>query len=148
MEFNSFHPFPGKRKIKLKKQLLEKYAWNQTSFPTVPVIDMTMKIISLVILLLAMGTLTAVASGNRHPVARKLIQSQGCKACHSLEGAGGDFAAPLGGAANRLTPQECRALLEQGKYSPTEPFMPAYNHLLEKEMDQLMEFLLGLPPKP
>jgi len=100
----------------------------------------------LTILLVAMAAVAA--SADRHPVARKLIHSQGCLACHRLEGSGGDFAVPLDAGSSRLSAEQLRTLLKKGKNSPTEPFMPAYNHLSEEELDQLIQFLLGLPTKP
>ena len=98
--------------------------------------------------LLAGTVAVAAAAENRYPAARKLVRYQGCQACHSLQGKGGDFAVPLDNLGNRLTREEFCLFLQKGKNSPAEPFMPPYDHLSEEELELLVGYLLLAPPKP
>ncbi|MBN1140923.1 MAG: cytochrome c [Deltaproteobacteria bacterium] len=103
---------------------------------------------TLTLLLATFLAAVTVLAADRFPATRKLIRSQGCLACHRLEGKGGDGAAPLDEVGARLTPQQLREILEKGKNSPTEPYMPSFSHLLEQDLEHLVAFLAGLKPKP
>ena len=92
------------------------------------------------ILLLILPALTLTAAGNS-PMARRLINTQGCKACHKLEGFGGDFAPPLDGVGSTLSETQLEQVLETGK---TAPYMPNHRHLTQEERTSLVQFLKSL----
>jgi cytochrome c553 len=100
---------------------------------------------TLAIFLTAMGA--TLAAADHYPMARKLVHSQGCLACHHLEGSGGDFACSLDGISSRIPPEKIHERLKKGQDCPTEPFMPSYGNLTDAEMDQVVQFLIHLPPQ-
>ena len=92
------------------------------------------------ILLLILPALALTAAGD-FPMARRLINTQGCKACHKLEGFGGDFAPPLDGVGDTLSEAQLEQLLETGK---ADPYMPNHRHLTQEERTSLVQFLKSL----
>ncbi len=98
------------------------------------------------ILLLALGVSTTTAvesveSVESDALAHKLINSQGCKACHSLGGEGGTFAISLEQAGQKLTPVEILQQLVNPKRQHGNGHIPDFAHLSATEIDALVEFL-------
>lgn len=92
------------------------------------------------ILLLILPALVLTAAGD-FPMARRLINTQGCKACHKLEGFGGDFARPLDGVGDTLSETQLEQKLKTGN---TAPYMPSHQHLTQEERTSLVQFLKSL----
>ncbi|MBR5705804.1 MAG: cytochrome c [Deltaproteobacteria bacterium] len=92
------------------------------------------------ILLLILPALALTAAGD-FPMARRLINTQGCKACHKLEGFGGDFARPLDGVGDTLSETQLEQKLKTGN---TAPYMPGHQHLTQEERTSLAQFLKSL----
>ena len=92
------------------------------------------------ILLLILPALVLTAAGD-FPLARRLINTQGCKACHKLEGFGGDFARPLDGIGDTLSEAQLEQVLKTGKAAP---YMPNHQHLTQEERTSLAQFLKSL----
>ena len=73
--------------------------------------------------------------------ARKLINAQGCKACHQLEGAGGSYATSLDEVRLNLTREVIRLKLVNPEHQHSNSRMPDFSHLGEEEIDILVTFL-------
>ena len=74
-------------------------------------------------------------------LARKLLNSQGCKACHSLEGDGGKDAESFEGIRERLSRAEIRSQLVNQERLHAYGKMPDYSHLSEAEISALIYFI-------
>jgi mono/diheme cytochrome c family protein len=77
--------------------------------------------------------------------ARNLINTQGCKACHTLDGSGGVVAGSFEAMRGKLTRSQVRSKLvnPQGKHGNDK--IPDFSHLSETEIDLLVNFV---QPKP
>jgi len=73
--------------------------------------------------------------------ARKLINSQGCKACHTLEGDGGTMAGSFEDIRAKLSHAEIRQQLVNQEQKHGNSKIPDFNHLSEEELDALVNFL-------
>ena len=73
--------------------------------------------------------------------ARKLVNSQGCKACHKLEGAGGTLASALDDLSERLTKEEIRSTLVNPGGVHGDGRIADFSHLAEREIEALVKFL-------
>ena len=74
-------------------------------------------------------------------LARKLLNSQGCKACHSLEGDGGKDAESFEEIRNRLSWAEIRLQLVNQERVHAYSKMPDFSHLSDAEIDALIYFI-------
>ena len=74
-------------------------------------------------------------------LARKLLNSQGCKACHSLEGDGGKDAESFEEIRNRLSWAEIRLQLVNQERIHAYSKMPDFSHLSDAEIDALIYFI-------
>lgn len=95
--------------------------------------------------LLGLTVLPANSYGQDDGPARKLINSQGCKACHTLEGDGGTLAGSFEEMRAKLSRTEVRMQLinQAGKHG--KGTIPDFNHLAEEEIEALINFIR---PKP
>ncbi|MDT8442185.1 MAG: c-type cytochrome [Desulfuromonadales bacterium] len=73
--------------------------------------------------------------------ARKLINAQGCKACHPLEGMGASLAVELSDVARRLSNDELRLSLANPEQSHAAGRIGDFSHLNTAELDALVQFL-------
>ncbi|PLX90156.1 MAG: hypothetical protein C0614_01245 [Desulfuromonas sp.] len=73
--------------------------------------------------------------------ARKLINAQGCKACHSLQGAGARLAPKLENVVQRLTADQIRLSLTNPLKTHTDGSIPDFSHLSTDEVTDLVQFL-------
>ncbi|MBW2688554.1 MAG: cytochrome c [Deltaproteobacteria bacterium] len=73
--------------------------------------------------------------------ARKLINSQGCKACHALEGDGGTMAGNFEEIRASLSRAEIRLQLVNQEQKHGKGTIPDFSHLSEEEIDALVKFL-------
>lgn len=81
------------------------------------------------------------AHADQEQLARKLINSQGCKACHSFEGAGSQLAGSLEEASKRLTAGELQRALVSPDRSHGNGRIPDFRHLQPEEIEALVTFL-------
>jgi mono/diheme cytochrome c family protein len=75
------------------------------------------------------------------PEARKLVNTQGCKACHRLDNEGGDYARPLGKMSRRQHRDRLQEMLVQGTTTDDGRYMPSYSYLQKKEIEMLVNYL-------
>jgi cytochrome c551/c552 len=90
--------------------------------------------------LLATGSL-ALDDGH----ARKLINSQGCKACHSLEKDGGNAAPSFEEMRARLSRREIRLKLVNSDHRHGNGRIPDYSNLNENDIEALVIFIQPQP---
>ena len=77
--------------------------------------------------------------------ARNLINSQGCKACHTLDGNGGVAAGSFESMRDKLTRAQVRSQIVNPERKHGNDKIPDFSHLSEKEIDVLVNFI---QPKP
>ncbi len=85
--------------------------------------------------------LLATPAGADDALARRLINSQGCKACHRIEGTGAAFAPDLRQAGRRLSAEQVRARLVNPEHLHAGGQLADFSHLSAAEIDALVEFL-------
>ncbi len=71
-------------------------------------------------------------------MARKLFNSQGCKACHAFEGDGGREAASFEEMRERLSWAEIRVQLVNQARTHADGSMPDFSHLSDAEIEALI----------
>ena len=98
-----------------------------------------------VISLLSWSVLPASSEEQNDGPARKLINSQGCKACHALESDGGIAAESFEGIRAKHSRAEIRLALvnPEGKHGKSK--IPDFSHLSEEEMGVLVNFIQPEP---
>lgn len=101
---------------------------------------MKTRIVSLLAALLLFAVLAAPAMAD-DAKARGLINSLGCKGCHTFEGSGGSIGPALDGAGKHLSEDQIREKLLEPKKSNPKSMMPAYGHLAKEDVDALTDFL-------
>jgi mono/diheme cytochrome c family protein len=100
-------------------------------------------VIAMVIILNAIFSPLAFAGSETE--ARKLINAQGCKACHALDGNGGLIAGSFEAMRNQLTRAAVRSSLVNPERKHGNNKIPDFSHLSKKEIDLLVNFI---QPKP
>ncbi|MDT8444621.1 MAG: c-type cytochrome [Desulfuromonadales bacterium] len=92
-----------------------------------------------------MTILPAGSAGQDGGPARKLINSQGCKACHALEGDGGNLAASFEEIrAKRSRAEIRRKLINPGRKHGSSR-IPDFSHLSNAEVEALVSFMQPEP---
>jgi len=76
--------------------------------------------------------------------AQELIDSLGCKGCHQIAGNGGALGPALDGVGSRMQEKELRQQLVNPKAKNAASMMPAFDHLPEKDLQALVDYLKGL----
>ena len=97
------------------------------------------------IFLLCLTTLPAGSAEQDDGQARKLINSQGCKACHTLEGDGGTMADSFEKIRKRLSRTEVRLQLVNQEQKHGDIAIPNFSHLSEEEITALVNFIQPEP---
>jgi hypothetical protein len=96
----------------------------------------------LVLLFVLAFTVTAAfAQSEEEALARRLLNSQGCKACHRLDGEGGTAAPDLSKIGSRLTREQLHDALISPKKLHARMLIPDFRHLPQNELDALINFL-------
>ena len=91
--------------------------------------------------LLGLTLLPVSSYGQDDGPARKLVNSQGCKACHTLEGDGGTLAGSFEDIRVKLSRAEIRQQLVNQEQKHGNSKIPDFSHLSEEELDILVNFL-------
>lgn len=76
--------------------------------------------------------------------ALELINSLGCKGCHTFNGGGGTLGPSLDTVGKRLDEKQIRRQLLDPKANKPDTMMPTYAHLPEKDIDTLVDYLKNL----
>ena len=98
-----------------------------------------------VISLLSVTVLPASSEAQDDGPARKLINSQGCKACHTLEGDGGTMAGSFEEIRESLSRTEVRLQLVNQEHKHGKDTIPDFSHLSEEEIATLVNFIQPEP---
>lgn len=85
-------------------------------------------------------SLPSQASGDEG-LARKLINSQGCKACHSMEGDGGVIAGSFEEMREKLSRIDIRLKLFNQAGTHGNSTIPDFSHLSKEQLDALVDFI-------
>lgn len=73
--------------------------------------------------------------------ARKLLNSQGCKACHSMEGDGGVIASSFEEMREKLSRIDIRLKLFNQAGTHGNSKIPDFRHLSREQIDLLVDFI-------
>jgi cytochrome c551/c552 len=106
--------------------------------------DRTWLIIA-VVLLSTLTTLPARSEEVDDGPARKLFNSQGCKACHALEGDGGTVADSFEEIRAKLSRVEIRLKLVNTAGRHGRSMIPDFSHLSQEELETLINFIQPEP---
>lgn len=83
----------------------------------------------------------AFAQADADALARRLLNSQGCKACHRIEEAGASTGPSLEKVGNRLTREQLRARLVNPQKLHATGRIADFSHLQNHEIEALTLFL-------
>jgi mono/diheme cytochrome c family protein len=106
---------------------------------------MSPKLLMIAIAVILNAMFSAFAYADSETEARKLINTQGCKACHTLAGNGGVIAGSFEAMRDQLTPAQVRSQLVNPERKHGNDKIPDFSHLSEEEIDLLVNFI---QPKP
>ena len=102
-------------------------------------------ILSIVVFMLGLTVSPANSEEQNDGPARKLINSQGCKACHTLEGDGGTAAGSFEDMRKSLTRAEVLAQLVSPQQKHGNGKIPDFSHLSDQEREALVDFIRPEP---
>ena len=94
-----------------------------------------------VLLALLLHAPAAAAPADGETLARRLLNSQGCKACHQIGGEGAAFAPALDKVGGRLTADQLRSALVNPQKHHAGGRIGDFSHLQGNEIDALVSFL-------
>jgi len=106
---------------------------------------MSPKLLVIAIALILNAILSPFAYADSETEAHKLINAQGCKACHTLDGNGGITAGSFEAMRDKLTRAQVRSQLVNPERKHGNDKIPDFSHLSENEIDVLVNFI---QPKP
>jgi cytochrome c2 len=86
---------------------------------------------------------TAFCQGDAPDRGREVYAVQKCALCHSIGGVGGKKM-PLDRAGSKLKPEDMRKWIRAPKAVKSDSTMKAYPNLPEKDLNDLIEFLITL----
>jgi mono/diheme cytochrome c family protein len=98
-----------------------------------------------IIFLLGLTALPADSEEKDNRQARKLINSQGCKACHTLEGDGGTMAGSFEEIRASLSRTAIHLQLVNQEHKHGKETIPDFSHLSEEEIATLVNFIQPEP---
>lgn len=91
--------------------------------------------------LILLPALAVAAPPEPEALARRLLNSQGCKACHRIEEAGAITGPNLEKVGSRLTREQLRGKLANPQKSHANGRITDFSHLQAEEIDALTLFL-------
>lgn len=94
-----------------------------------------------VVLGLFCSPVAVFAQPDTDALARRLLNAQGCKACHQLDGEGGSLAPDLSKVGSRLNPAQLRDKLVNPQKRHANNRIADFSHLGGDEIDALVTFL-------
>lgn len=98
-----------------------------------------------VVILLLAGQLVIAPAGfaqvDVDALARRLLNSQGCKACHAFEGTGATRGSALDQVGSRLTREQLRSQLVNPQHRHAAGRIADFSHLQNYEIEALTDFL-------
>ena len=103
------------------------------------------KLLVIAIAMILNATLPPFAYADSETEAHKLINAQGCKACHTLDGNGGVTAGSFEAMRDKLSRAQVRSQLINPEQKHGNDKIPDFSHLSENEIDVLVNFI---QPKP
>jgi ubiquinol-cytochrome c reductase cytochrome b subunit len=101
-------------------------------------------LITIMTLLLALAPAlppAALAQPDDEALARRLLNSQGCKACHRIEGAGATTGPDLDKVGSRLSVEQLRSRLVNPQKRHAAGRIADFSHLQGREIAALVTFL-------
>jgi len=81
------------------------------------------------------------AQADAEALARRLLNSQGCKACHSFEGTGATRGSDLDKVGSRLTREQLHSQLVNPQHRHAAGRIADFSHLQDHELEALIDFL-------
>lgn len=99
---------------------------------------------TLILWLLASAQTLADTKQGGDALARRLINSQGCKACHALEGQGGNRAASMEELAAKQAGKASPLQLAGGTGRHGDGRIPDFSHLPDASLEALTFFITNL----
>jgi len=103
---------------------------------------MRLRYLPLTILTASLVLTGSVQAADTATQARELINSQGCKGCHRIDGQGGSLAPELKDMKEKWTVATLRQRLLTSSTAKDGVVMPAFDHLSKDDLDVLIAFLL------
>jgi len=100
-----------------------------------------MKPLSLLFSFILFASFTSPVFAADDAKARGLLNSLGCKGCHSFEGSGGTLGPALDGVGKRLNKEQINTKMLDPKSTNPASMMPTYGHLATEDLDALIDFL-------
>ena len=89
--------------------------------------------------LISIGMLTIQSYAEDSARARKLINSQGCKACHTLEGDGGTLSKNFETMRNEMSQAQVRATLVNEQHQHGNAKISDFSHFVKKMRKTIVE---------
>jgi mono/diheme cytochrome c family protein len=99
-----------------------------------------MKFLSLFFALILLAVLASPVFAADDAKARGLLNSLGCKGCHSFEGSGGTLGPALDGVGKRLSKEQIKSKMLDPKATNPASMMPTYGHLATEDLEALIDF--------
>lgn len=103
---------------------------------------MRLRYLPLTILMTSLALAGSAQAADTATQARELINSQGCKGCHRIDGQGGSLAPELKDMSKKWTAATLRQRLLTSSTAKDGVVMPAFDHLSGDDLDLLVAFLL------
>ncbi len=96
---------------------------------------------------ISINTAVAQDDAEQEALARRLLNSQGCRACHAFEGGQAKLGPDLIKISKGLNQTELAQSLANPEHLHGGGLIPDFSHLRAEELDALVTFLHGLLPE-
>jgi len=102
---------------------------------------MTLRPLTLLLAWLLIFPSPGQARPDTEALARRLLNSQGCKACHSFEDTVASYGPDLNHVGSRLTSEQLRATLVNPGHRHANSRIADFSHLQAEDIEALTDFL-------